>query len=344
MALLEEEVDAQDADFSAVRISEFYSPRQIAFDLYLRLGTNRYLRVFRTGEIFNEPELRAYENERGVRHVYFSRSHRSTYIKSSLSLIQKIAPLAGVPLRTKFGVARILSELYMQELYEATDENRPFLLEKGKIICMSLASWVETDASLESFLLQLDRIDPQVEALAFLTGLFSAVFSRRFPWKSQRTSETLLFACFLADVALGAQPEIARLSPKRLKGAQRKAYQQHPELSYLLLSESGKVPDQVLNIVRQHHEYCDGSGFPAGLPVNEILQLAKVVSLCGDVIRCASDYLLPPGEASRILFPERSKAAFTTHPEQVAKYDRAILEVFFTLFPKEKKGMMEEAS
>lgn len=344
MALLEEEVEASDADLTAVRLAEFYSPRVVAFDLFLRLGSGRYLRVFRAGEVYNEPELRAYENDRGIRHVYFARTHRSSYVRSSLQLMQKIAPLAGVPLRTKFGVARLLSELYMQELFEASDDDRAARVEAARPICSVLAAWVENEAGLEAFLLQLDRIDPHVESLAFLTGLFSCAISRRFPWKSQRTSETLLFACFLADIGLAAQPEIARLSPRRMKGEQRKLYQQHPELSFLLLQELGKVPEQVLNIVRQHHEYCDGSGFPAGLPGNEVLQLAKLVSLSGDVIRCASEYLLPPGEASRVLFPERSKAAFTTHPELVAKYDRAMLEVFFTIFPPEKGKRLEEAS
>lgn len=341
MALFEEELEVQDNELIAVRIGEFYSPRVVGFDLLLRLGANRYLRVFRAGEAFNEAELRAYENDRGIRYVYFSREHRRGYTKSSFQLLQKIAPLAGVPLKAKFGVARILAELYMQELFEASDDDRPRLVENGRQICAVIASWVENEPGLEAFLLQADRFDPHVEGLAFLTGLFACAFSRRFPWKSQRTSETLLYACFLADVGLAAaMPEVARIRPKRMNGAQRKEYEQHPELSYLLLKEIGGVPEAVLNIVRQHHEYCDGSGFPARISGNEILQLSKVVSLCGDVMRTASDYLLPAGEAARVLFPELSKAAFTMHPELLAKYDRAMLEVFFRIF--EDKGKKRE--
>lgn len=341
MALLEEEVNLPDSDLTCVRVGEFYSPRQVAFDLFLRLGEGRYLRVFRAGDGYDEAELRAYENERGIRQVFFRREHRAMYVKSSLHLLQKIAPLAGVPLRTKFGVARILSELYMQELADSGDDERPKLVEKGKAICTVLAGWVEVDAGLEAFLLQLDRIDPQLESLAFLTGIFACALSRRFPWKSQRTSETLLFACFLADLGLAMQPELARLRPRRMSSVQRKEYEQHPELSYLLLTECGGVPDNVLTIVRQHHEYCDSSGFPNKLPHNEILQLAKLVSLSGDIVRCASDYLMPPGDSCRMLFPELSKAAFTSHPELVAKYDRGILEAFFRIF--EKPGKEEAA-
>ncbi|MGZ3737057.1 MAG: hypothetical protein ACXVC0_18950, partial [Bdellovibrionota bacterium] len=114
----EEEIEAPDGDFTSVRIAEFYSPRKVAFDLFLRLGDNRYLKIFRAGETFEELELKNYEVERGVRQVYFNRGHRSAYISSSATLLQKVTSLAAVPLRTKFGLARILCELYMAELFE----------------------------------------------------------------------------------------------------------------------------------------------------------------------------------------------------------------------------------
>lgn len=338
MPLLEEEWEAEDEGFVPVRISEFYSPRKVAFDLSLKLGPKQYLRIFRAGEDFNEAELRAYEADRGVRFVYFDAAHRSAYIKSSLMLLQKITPLAGVPVKAKFGVARILSELYIQELFLADDDSRAAMVEKGKIICTVLADWLDNEAGLEPFLLQLDRIDPTVEELSFLTGVFSVLFSKYFPWKSKRTTETLMLAAFLCDIGmLALPPEVAKLKPKRMNSAQRRQFEQHPEISYLLLSEIKGVSDNILLIVREHHEYCDGSGYPQGLPVDKIVQLAKVISLAGDLVRAASDYLLTPKDAAQIMFPEVSEQAFTTHPDLVAKYDGDLLKVFFAIFGEKKK-------
>ncbi len=335
MPLQEEEWEASDDTFVAVRISEFYSPRKVAFDLSLKLGDGRYLKIFRAGEDFNEAELKSYELDRGIRHVYFSTEFRPVYINSSSTLLQKIAPLPGVPLRTKFGMARILSELYVQELFACNDEDREAVIEKGKALCSVLASWVEAEPGLESFLLQLDQNEPTVESLSFLTGIYAAALSRRFPWKSRRTTESLLFAAFVSDLGIAALPEeVRKLRPRRMSASQRKLFEKHPELSYILLKELGNVKEDVLLIVRQHHELCDGTGFPNRLTGDKTLLLAKLLCLAGDIMRASSDYLLPPAEAARMILPELSSKAFTSHPEAVAKYDRDILTGFFEFFEK----------
>lgn len=335
MPLQEEEWEAADDSFVAVRISEFYSPRKVAFDLSLKLGEGRYLKIFRAGEDFSEAELKGYEADRGIRHVYFSREFRPVYVKSSCTLLEKIAPLAGVPLKTKFGVARILSELYVQELFACSDDDRAEMVEKGKEICSVLAGWIESESNLLAHLMQLDQTEPSVEAIAFLTGVFSAALSRRFPWKSRRTTESLLLASFLADAGIAAlPPEVQKLRPKRMSASQRKLFEKHPELSYLLLSDLGTVKEDVLLIVRQHHEYADGTGFPNKLTGDKTLLLAKLVCLSGDLMRASSDFLLPPADAARMIFPELSKKAFTSHPDIVAKYDRDILTGFFGYIEK----------
>ena len=333
----EEEMESPDGEFTCVRIAEFYSPRKVAFDLFLRLGENKYLRVFRAGENYDEGELRAYEADRGVRQVYFGRSHRTSYISSSATLLQKMIPLPSVPVRTKFGVARLLSERYMQELFEAVgdDEQRALLATKGKELCAILAEWIDVQPGLEKFLLQLEQIDSNPAALNFVTGVFACVLSHRMPWKSRRTSETLLLSCFLCDIGIFAlPPEIQRLKLKRMNVAQKRAFEKHPEASYLLLSEteSPAITPNLLLIVRQHHEYCDGSGFPNALTAPQTQVLSKVVVLCGDLVRTASDFLLPPGQAARVMFPEFTEKLMKDNPELAAKYDRELLIALFKIF------------
>jgi|GEM_PF-4557492 len=336
MPLQEDEWEAKDESFISVRISEFYSPRQVAFDLSLKLGDGRYLKVFRAGENFNEAELKNYEIDRGVRYVYFARENRQTYIKSSAAILSKIAGIAAIPIKTKFAMARIFSELYIQELLQCSDDDRPALVEQGKTLCSLLAGWIENEPALMPFLLNLEHTDPTIESLSFLTGMFASALSRRFPWKSVRTTENLLLASFLSDVGIAAlPPEVAKLKPKRMTTAQRKQFEKHPELSYLLLEDLGILHENVLTIVRQHHEYSDGTGYPNKITGEKTLMLSKLVSLSGDIVRASSDFLLPPCEAAKMLIPELSKKAFTSHPEQVAKYDKDLLTKFFELFEKE---------
>ncbi len=333
---IEEEIDANDQDFVAVRISEFYSPKVVAFPLHLKLGTGKYLRIFRAGENYDESELKAYETDRGVRQVYFARTHRAGYMTSSSALLRKLIPIPAIPIRTKFGVARILCELYLQELFAAPEENLPPLVEKGKEISALLAGWIETDTQLDRFLLGLEQVDANTESLAFLTGIFACVAAKRYPWKSRRTMETLLQAAFFSDLGLTKlPPEVARLKPKRMSAAQKREYEMHPEVSAQLLREAGNVPENLLTIVREHHEYCDGSGFPNQLNATKLLLLSKFLLMSAELMRTASEFLLPPVEAAKVLFPELSEKIFTEHPDLVAKFDRELLIPFLGVFAKE---------
>lgn len=337
--ILEEEIEIDDQNLACVRISEFYSPKVVLFDLYLKMGAGKYLKIFREGEMFNESVLRSYETDRGLRHVYFFKELRGLYVKSSLALFQKIVSLAAVPVKTKFGVARILSELYLQELYSCSEEARPDLLKKGIEICGHLAAWIETENSFEALILRQESVDASPEELAFLSGMLAGASSKRFNWKSRRTTEVILQTAFFCDVGLFAlPPEISRLRPKRMKAAQREEYETHPDLSYAILKNSGVVPDQISNLVREHHEYCDGTGFPAKLTLNKIMQLTKLISIAADTIRGASELLLSPIDAAQNIFPNRSPKVFTEHPELVAKYDREMLLTFFDIFASVERG------
>lgn len=336
---LEEEIEAPDADFVSVRISEFYSPKKVIFDLHLKLASGRYLRIFRAGEKYDEAELRAYERDRGVRCIYFPREYRIIYVNASATILQKVAAVPNIPVSWKFSVARILSELYMQQLFEAKDENRAALVERGREIASIISAWIQAEKGIESILLKLRDIDSSPECHGFLTGLLAALISKRFSWTTQRTSETLIFASFLCDLGLAAlPPEVSRLRPKRMNTQQRRQYEEHPEISYRMLSDCGakSLTQNVMLIVREHHECCDGLGFPNRLTGGMLLQLSKLIALSGDVIRTANEYLLPPSEAVNILFPNISESFFTDHPEIAAKYDRELLESLFSFFRKEK--------
>lgn len=54
----------------------------------------------------------------------------------------------------------------------------------------------------------------------------------------------------------------------------------HPQLSVKILRELGETDEMLLEIIEQHHEKCDGSGYPYGLIEPEIHDLSKIVAIC----------------------------------------------------------------
>jgi putative nucleotidyltransferase with HDIG domain len=74
-----------------------------------------------------------------------------------------------------------------------------------------------------------------------------------------------------------------RLPPRLLKkggpktAADRTAFQQHVESGVGMLAQFPGFPEVVVDIIRQHHERIDGSGYPAKLKGNRILLLSRIL-------------------------------------------------------------------
>lgn len=89
-------------------------------------------------------------------------------------------------------------------------------------------------------------------------------------------------------------------------GQDKTLLEQHCKLGVTLLSEHPGMHEDVLRIVREHHERSDKSGFPAGLGHDQISRLAQIVGIVdfydGMVSRRGARPGMIPHDAVRQLF------------------------------------------
>jgi len=65
----------------------------------------------------------------------------------------------------------------------------------------------------------------------------------------------------------------------------------HPIKGYDYLKDNIDISAHVKQIVLQHHEWCNGKGYPYGLKSEEISELAKIVAICDVYDSLTSDHL-----------------------------------------------------
>jgi HD-GYP domain-containing protein (c-di-GMP phosphodiesterase class II) len=58
------------------------------------------------------------------------------------------------------------------------------------------------------------------------------------------------------------------------------AIQRHPEHGFEVLSRSPNMPEMALDVCRHHHEKMDGTGYPFGLPADQISAVARLGAIC----------------------------------------------------------------
>jgi len=99
--------------------------------------------------------------------------------------------------------------------------------------------------------------------------------------------EGLHFAGLIHDIGKVTIPAEILSKPGRLTETEFSIIKNHPDVGYDILKKID-FPWPVARIVRQHHEYINGSGYPQGLKGDQILIEAKILTVADVVEAMAS--------------------------------------------------------
>lgn len=130
-----------------------------------------------------------------------------------------------------------------------------------------------------------------------------------------KARESLAFAARFADYGLTALELDAAANPTRSPQAWEQ-YQQHPNLSAKLLEPLGLGSD-VLEIIRDHHEHFDGSGYPLKKSRHEVHPLALILSVADFY---ASSVTLDGKSHSSVLAEMKERSGSQFDPKIVAAF------------------------
>jgi putative nucleotidyltransferase with HDIG domain/diguanylate cyclase (GGDEF)-like protein len=95
---------------------------------------------------------------------------------------------------------------------------------------------------------------------------------------SEKDCHIIHRAGMLHDIGKVAIPDSIFLKPTRLNEDEYKMIQEHVSMSYEMLKNIS-IFDEIREIVRDHHEHYDGSGYPRGLIGEDTPMLAQILTL-----------------------------------------------------------------
>lgn len=136
----------------------------------------------------------------------------------------------------------------------------------------------------------------------------------------QEEAAQLGAGALLHDVgALEIPGPVLRRPPEERSKSERDLHALHVELG-VKLGQRLNLPPAMLQIIAQHHELADGTGYPRGLQLEQIAPLARVVSLVNFY-----DNLCNPPDIAHAMTPH--EALSFIFARQKSKFDAHILQV-----------------
>lgn len=307
--------EIEDAEFARININDLFDDAVAVFDYFIRLGTNRFIKVIHHGEIPDQAQLKKYSDS-GAKFLYFRQKDRLTFIKYQNDLAReknKNSPQEGgkIILSMKSSTDKYLEEIFLSGI-------QPNLIEEGKAICQNMYDTAIQDVGLKKFINNLELFNPAALSHAFLVSFFSTLICKDLEWVGTKSIQTLALGALFHDIGImQLPPDLQAMDIELMNKEQKELYQTHPALGAEALKSIPGINSGVIQIILQHHEHVNSSGYPAGISGHNIFPLAKVVALADSFA-----YFLKQNEMS----PIEGLKVFLKNINHVQWYDPALIK------------------
>jgi putative nucleotidyltransferase with HDIG domain len=91
--------------------------------------------------------------------------------------------------------------------------------------------------------------------------------------------ERLYSAAMFHDIGKARIPRAVLDKPGRLDDRERALIETHPAAGYEVLKGTAGISPEILDAVRHHHEYLDGSGYPDALCAESITDVVRILTI-----------------------------------------------------------------
>jgi putative nucleotidyltransferase with HDIG domain len=183
-----------------------------------------------------------------------------------------------------------------------------------------------TETSIQAMALIVEIKDPYTAGHQRNVANLATAIAQELSLDAERT-EGLRIAAMIHDVGKIGIPTEILTRPGPLSELEHRLIRDHPQLSCDIL-KTIDFPWPVAEIVRQHHEKMDGSGYPRGLKGDEILMEARILVVADVLESLAFHRPYRPGHGI-----EKALEELIVHRGEL--YDSAVVDACLRLF-KEK--------
>ncbi len=259
-------------------------------DIYIRLSSVKYVKLFRRGMIFSSQDLERFLQRKKISYLYIKKADSLEFMdkfqETLKGILETAVPEDGELFETVSEVQDLLQDLsttlgFNSEVQELARTNVKLTIKaigaSPRLTKVLGASPLRNKNYISSHSVQLANI--------------ACCIAAQMEWPSNTTFQKLVMAALFHDFLI-PKPELAKVATKKELDAlhlkpndeQFLIIKNHMIKASELIKTLSEVPSDVDVIVLQHHERPDGTGFPKGIRAHQIAPLAAVFIMAHDVL------------------------------------------------------------
>jgi putative nucleotidyltransferase with HDIG domain len=176
----------------------------------------------------------------------------------------------------------------------------------------------------------IDQRDPYTAGHERRVSLIAGAIGREMGWSEERC-DRLEMVGLVHDIGKISVPAEILSKPGRLSALEMQLIRGHAQAGYDILKDV-PFPFPVADIIRQHHERLDGSGYPLGLKGEQVLPEARVLAVADVIESIATHRPYRPARGLDVALDELERGRGTQYdPDAIDAFSRLLHDKGYTL-------------
>lgn len=299
----------------------------LPFDVYVKLGEDRFTKIFNKGDAPDLTRFNTYE-KKGAKILFIHKKDRRTYINSTEKLIRKMLNQDKLSLAEASFAIEEMTEQIMFEIFEDgifDDES----LFKSQALSKTYVRLLQNDVNVLTAFLKMSKNETYMVRHSISTSIIGLLIAKADSNNNERILEIVCLGGLLHDIGMCQLPSDLNETDRKLTEDEWAKVKQHPFLGVRIISQVDSFPTEVREVILQHHENYNGTGYPRCLRGEAIYYPARIIAIADAfsalTTRRGGRPLFTPFQAMNILLQEKGK------------FDPKILKSFENLLMPGKK-------
>ncbi len=267
-------------EYCKVSIEEFVAKPKTDFDIFIKLSDAKYIKLANQGEEISQERVTHFK-EKGVKHLYILKDDFSKLVKFNLKISELMKSSQNISNEKKMNFLKYTGEVILEKAFVKGIDQESFV-DAQSFLNTTMEVIADSDEHFD-LLNMLNTHSDLIYAHSLGVAMFSIMIAKQMGFASSSTYSKLSMAGMFHDIGKKEIDSTILEKPRHLLSfEERKIVESHVNRSKEILLGIRTVPEDIIQIISEHHEEIGGQGYPAHKskkdfhPLSQILQCANL--------------------------------------------------------------------
>ncbi|MBF0316424.1 MAG: response regulator [Oligoflexia bacterium] len=276
------------SEYCKVGLKRFLKFSISNFDLYIKLAEDKFVKVINKNNTYDPIQIEKYA-EKGIDYLHISKEDFSEFSTQYSKALE--ASLKDHTLSTEDRVAKEVEGVqFIHETIQNLGINQTVVTTTNLLI-ESNQQMLKNNPDIFKLLTSMMANKNYIYEHSLMMSYFGSMIATEMKWSTSATLQKIVSACFMHDMLL-ENPEFAKIeqltddviASNALTHRQVEAIKKHPTEMAAKVRTIKNFPPDIDQMIMDHHERPDGSGFPRGITSSHISPMTTLLIITEEFV------------------------------------------------------------